>query len=331
MKKVITIGIFIQIMLISVLAQNSTEKVDKLKQTNQLAVEKYRAGDFKEATEVAQTALELTIEMFGAEHKETAISYNNLGEIYKLRKKYSLSFENFEKALEIYQLNPKENAQNIVRIMENIGVVLTLDGKFDEAEKVIETSVKRAEKLFGNENENLLPYIKTATDFHIITKNYGKAEKLFARRHNITQKVYGKDSEEVDKIEDEFFCYTTRFSLKEQEKKRQQFFDLTNGKIMSKTQQEAKFLREGIVNGKAIALPKPAYPYRARQKGARGTISIRVNIDENGGVISAKSICGGDEDLQRSSEEAAMRAKFKPTLLENEPVRVTGVIIYIFN
>lgn len=85
----------------------------------------------------------------------------------------------------------------------------------------------------------------------------------------------------------------------------------------------------GVVNGRAIRLPKPEYPRAAREVRASGTVEVRVLIDENGKVISAKAI-SGHPDLRQASEDAAMRAEFTPTKLAGQAVKVTGVIIYNF-
>lgn len=85
----------------------------------------------------------------------------------------------------------------------------------------------------------------------------------------------------------------------------------------------------GVLNGKAISLPKPAYPAIARQAHASGTVVVQVIIDENGGVISAKAI-SGHPLLQAVAVGAARGARFSPTKLSGQPVKVTGVITYNF-
>ncbi|HKV33625.1 MAG TPA: energy transducer TonB, partial [Pyrinomonadaceae bacterium] len=48
----------------------------------------------------------------------------------------------------------------------------------------------------------------------------------------------------------------------------------------------------GVLNGKAISLPKPQYPPIARAAHAAGTVVVQVLIDENGSVVSAKAVSG---------------------------------------
>jgi periplasmic protein TonB len=85
----------------------------------------------------------------------------------------------------------------------------------------------------------------------------------------------------------------------------------------------------GVLNGKAISLPKPPYPPIAKQAHASGTVVVQVTIDENGNVISAHAV-SGHPLLQAVAVAAARGAKFSPTKLSGQPVKVTGVITYNF-
>ncbi len=85
----------------------------------------------------------------------------------------------------------------------------------------------------------------------------------------------------------------------------------------------------GVLNGKAISLPKPEYPADAQAAGASGTVVIQVTIDESGMVISTRAI-SGHPLLRQASINAAMQARFSPTSVMGEPVKVTGVITYNF-
>ena len=85
----------------------------------------------------------------------------------------------------------------------------------------------------------------------------------------------------------------------------------------------------GVLNGKAISLPAPEYPAIARQAKVSGAVAVQVTIDENGSVISARAV-SGHPLLQGAAVAAARQAKFSPTLLMGEPVKVNGVIVYNF-
>ncbi len=85
----------------------------------------------------------------------------------------------------------------------------------------------------------------------------------------------------------------------------------------------------GVLNGKAISLPKPVYPPIAKAARASGTVTVQVTIDESGKVISARAV-GGHPLLQQSAVQAAYGARFAPTQLSGQPVKITGVITYNF-
>ena len=91
----------------------------------------------------------------------------------------------------------------------------------------------------------------------------------------------------------------------------------------------SKPISAGVLNGKAITLPKPVYPAIARSARVTGTVIVEVIIDERGDVIEAHAV-SGHTMLRPAAVEAAREAKFTPTLLAGQPVKVTGMITYDF-
>ncbi|CAN5185809.1 hypothetical protein BH20ACI1_BH20ACI1_22680 [soil metagenome] len=90
-----------------------------------------------------------------------------------------------------------------------------------------------------------------------------------------------------------------------------------------------KNISGGVLNGKALNLAIPAYPAAAKAVGAEGAVRVQVTIDENGDVVSASAV-SGHPLLRQAAETAAFASKFKPTLLNGQAVRVTGIISYNF-
>ncbi len=90
-----------------------------------------------------------------------------------------------------------------------------------------------------------------------------------------------------------------------------------------------KTVSGGVLNGKAISLPKPAYPPIAKQAKASGTVAVQVLVDEKGNVVSARAV-SGHPLLKAASVAAAREAKFSPTKVNGKPVKVSGVISYNF-
>ena len=88
-------------------------------------------------------------------------------------------------------------------------------------------------------------------------------------------------------------------------------------------------INAGVINGKAISLPKPEYPTEAKMNRDGGAVSIQVVIDEKGNVIRAGAVNGAGT-LQYPARAAACGAKFEPTLLQGSPIMVTGIVTYNF-
>lgn len=81
----------------------------------------------------------------------------------------------------------------------------------------------------------------------------------------------------------------------------------------------------GMLNGKALYLPLPEVP----SGEATGVVLVQVLIDEQGTVLDAKAV-SGPQHLQPAAVNAARLARFQPTLLAGEPVKVSGTLSYNF-
>ena len=85
----------------------------------------------------------------------------------------------------------------------------------------------------------------------------------------------------------------------------------------------------GDLNSRAVRLQPPVYPSDARRLGIQGKVIVQLMLDEQGNVTSAKST-SGNALLRGSAEDAARRSKFKPVLVDNQPVKAAGFIIYSY-
>lgn len=85
----------------------------------------------------------------------------------------------------------------------------------------------------------------------------------------------------------------------------------------------------GVLNGKALSLPAPVYPDSARRMRIGGLVEVDVVVDETGKVISAHALAG-PASLRDVAVQAALHARFSPTKLSGQPVRIAGRINYNF-
>lgn len=98
-----------------------------------------------------------------------------------------------------------------------------------------------------------------------------------------------------------------------------------NASNTNKQPEGKKPINGGMLNGKAIYLPQP----EVASAEATGVVLVQVLIDENGAVIEAKAV-SGPQQLQAAAVTAARLARFSPTTLMGEPVKVAGTLSYNF-
>jgi protein TonB len=85
----------------------------------------------------------------------------------------------------------------------------------------------------------------------------------------------------------------------------------------------------GVLNGTALSLPSPVYPDAAKRSRTSGVVTVDVILDETGKVVSATA-SSGPTMLRDAAVQAALKARFSPTKLSGQPVKVSGVINYKF-
>ncbi len=85
----------------------------------------------------------------------------------------------------------------------------------------------------------------------------------------------------------------------------------------------------GVLNGRAVNLPKPAYPPIARQMRASGQVAVQILIDEAGNVTAAKAT-SGNALLRAPAEAAARQSKINPVKIGDRNVQAVGILLYNF-
>ncbi|MDQ1593249.1 MAG: Gram-negative bacterial TonB protein C-terminal [Pyrinomonadaceae bacterium] len=85
----------------------------------------------------------------------------------------------------------------------------------------------------------------------------------------------------------------------------------------------------GLLNDKALSLPKPAYPINWRRAATPITVTVKVVIDETGRVIYSRAV-EGPQALRRVAEDAALRAGFLPFRAGRQPFKAKGLLSYSF-
>ena len=80
-----------------------------------------------------------------------------------------------------------------------------------------------------------------------------------------------------------------------------------------------------VMAGRAISRPQPVYPAIARNAGVTGTVVLDTTISKTGTVENV-SVISGPPMLRQAALDAVKTWRFKPYLIDNEPVRVETTV-----
>ena len=92
---------------------------------------------------------------------------------------------------------------------------------------------------------------------------------------------------------------------------------------------KGKIISAGVLNAKAIDIPKPEYPDEARAKKISGEVKASIFVDETGKVVWAR-VDNGHPLLQEAVKKVVCQSLFKPATISGHPYSVSGLIIYRF-
>jgi TonB family protein len=90
-----------------------------------------------------------------------------------------------------------------------------------------------------------------------------------------------------------------------------------------------KPLEVGSLLPRAAQQVAPTYPATARNARITGKVTVFLMVDERG-AVGAVERTDGPELLRRAAEDAARRWKFRPTIVNGQPVRVSGFLNFNF-
>lgn len=88
-------------------------------------------------------------------------------------------------------------------------------------------------------------------------------------------------------------------------------------------------VRGTIAEANLIEKVQPVYPASAKQARLQGTVELEVSISTDGVPVDIRVISSPGDDLTQSALDAVRQWRYKPTLLNGEPVPiVTDVIVH---
>jgi protein TonB len=89
-------------------------------------------------------------------------------------------------------------------------------------------------------------------------------------------------------------------------------------------------ISSGVAQGNLISQTRPVYPPIAKAARVSGTVVLQATISKSGTIENLR-VMSGNAMLQSAAMDAVRSWRYKPYLLNNEPVEVDTTINVVFN
>ncbi len=106
-------------------------------------------------------------------------------------------------------------------------------------------------------------------------------------------------------------------------------FQKTTARVLAQTPKSIH-VSEGVEAGRLLIHPAPVYPVIAKAAGIAGTVVLAATIDREGGIANVQ-VVSGPGMLREAAKEAVARWRYRPFLLNREPVEVETTVTVVFS
>jgi periplasmic protein TonB len=103
----------------------------------------------------------------------------------------------------------------------------------------------------------------------------------------------------------------------------------TNTTTLLKPSLQKLNISQGVSQGLLIKKVSPTYPVNALRMGIEGKVELLATISDTG-EISHVQVISGDKQLTKAAADAVKQWKYKPYLLNGEPVEIQTQITVNF-
>ncbi len=180
-------------------AEDIAEKIDMgeiiehVQFMDSLAFLLYYIGEYKKAEGLFKKTLIICEKILGAEHPDTAASYNNLAMVYDRHGKYKEAEELYKKAMLIREKVLGEEHPDTASSYNNLAWVYGRQGKYKEAEELYKKAILIKEKVLGEEHPDTASSYNNLAWVYDRQGKYKEARELYKKALLIREKVLGEE------------------------------------------------------------------------------------------------------------------------------------------
>jgi tetratricopeptide (TPR) repeat protein len=309
-------------------ANVQTPEAAEVKKLNAEVVKLFSEGKVDEALPVAKRAVKISEKEFGSNHQIVADVRSNLAEIYIARREYDEAESNYKRTLSIYEKAFGADSLLVGKTLERLAFLRLANNDGEKAGEMYQRALAIKEKALGAEHEEVAQSLLNLAELYRKTRERAKARPFYERALAIREKTFGPNHPKVAEVLEKLAC--TLYATGEQTEAAQ--VEARANSILYKDAAksgEPVTLSPEVFVCKTISLPHPDLFQAAR--GMRWTgatkLKVAVIVDETGKVTSAQFI-SGEKLFKGAAEKGAMNARFRPTLVDGQPVKVKGEVVY---
>jgi TonB family protein len=309
---------------ISAQSGNNAAGSDEAGKLNAQAVALYKEGKYEDAIKLQKQALALWEKKDGKESKLIVTGSTNLAEMYRALQRYDEAAEAYQRGLKVEEKLLGPEHPDLVSLLIKLAWARHVLAQAGEAEALFNRAVAIKEKQ-GADQPGLADLLLNLAAFYQKIGRNALALPIYRRVIAVQEKHFGPEGQPLVATLEQCAC-----ALR-QDKKLAEASEMERraALIEQKSRPDVTPVTGGVLQGKAIHKEQPLYPPAAKSKRLSGAVLIKVEIDETGVVTDAEILCGADL-LAAPSREAALKWRFSPTLLNDQPVKVIGVLTFNF-
>jgi CHAT domain-containing protein len=186
--------------LLARLEGKQRQRLRQAEQWNNRVVRLLQEGKSHEALGLAQKVLAARRDILGENHRLTALSINNLGELHQAQGEYGKAEPLLARALTMYEsLFPKDRFPqghpDLAASINNLAALHQAQGEYSKAEPLFARALRMTEALYPKErypqgHPDLANSLTNLAGLHQGQGEYGKAEPLYARALKMREALF---------------------------------------------------------------------------------------------------------------------------------------------
>ncbi len=320
-----------------VAAQNAVDS-EFMKLNSELA-QYYSKGDFDKALVAAKRLVQIMEQDKGKDSLGVGVAIKNRGMVEQAKGDDKSAEKSFEEAVRVFKKHSeslsKPEGASFAELLENLGR-LRADKALLQTEGIFKEALEWRERSNGPDAAQTATPLVYLANIKFWQRHYKSSAAMYSRALGNLVKSPTASKEDITLVYYRTQCTYRKAKIEDEFEALKKLYGSAAEfsppvPTSSDGARQVRFIKAGVINGKALLLAKPPYPAEARGSRAQGTVEVEALINESGQVISA---CGKAEAshpaLEEASELAAYKSKFSPTILDGKPVKVWGRITYNF-